>query len=199
MSLPAPIRSHADLCARIRGGDECAFRELFEAYYAPLCRYALRLTGDRDASEDLVQSLFGRLWQQRETWVVRGNVRAYLYEAVHRRAMDEWRAFRVRQSYVAAELHEAEAHEADVAGTWPDHLSECADLQAACTRAAADLPPRRRQAFELHRHHGLSYREIGQVMGISPRTVEIHVSQALVAFRKALAAYLSVVLIVSLR
>lgn len=199
MPLPDRLPHDADVCVRIRHGDEHAFRELFEMYYAPLCRFALRLLGDRDASEDVVQALFGRLWERREDWVVRGSLRAYLYGAVHRRVIDQCRAGQVRQQYVVQELHDSASRGTGTIEIGPDQLAECADLRDACERASATLTPRRRQAFELHRHHGLSYREIAEVMGISQRTVEVHVSQALVAFRKALTAYLSVVLMVGLR
>lgn len=199
MSLPDRLPRDADLCARIRRGDERAFRELFETYYVPLCRFATTLVGSRDASEDLVQGLFAKLWEQRETWVVRGNVRSYLYQAVHRRAVDEWRATRVRQLHVDRELHAAPVPERSAPESWPDRVTESTELQAAFERAVAALPPRARQAFDLHCQHGFTYREVGEVMGISARTVEAHVVRALLVLRKALAAYLSVVLLLSSR
>ncbi len=201
MSLPDPLPARdADLCARIRQGDERAFRALFERYYVPLCRYGTTLIGNPDASEDVVQGLFVRLWEQRDVWIVHGSVRGYLYQAVHRRIVSEWRATRVRQEHADRERREATPRGTDAASRpecWPDASAQHAELEAAYERAVAALPPRRRQAFELHRQHGLSYREIAEVMGITPRTVELHVGHALLAFRKALAAYLSVALFLS--
>ncbi len=191
------VVQEADWSARIGRGDERAFRELFDVYYAPLCRYAITLMGDADAGEDIVQALFIWIWEHRETWHVRGNLRSYLYRAVHTRVVSRWRAMRVRDAYTER-MQADEAIEVSRDG-WPDRAAQYAELQAAYWRAVATLPPRGRQAFELHRQHGLSSREIGEVMGISARTVETHIGRALLALRKALVPFLAVVLLVMSR
>lgn len=196
MSLPDPVRPSADLCARIRGGDERAFRELYETYYVGLRRYATTLLSNQDAGEDIVQGLFARLWTERERWVVRGNLRSYLYRAVHARVVSHWRATRVRQRHVQDELAGAAAGAASAAESWPDAIAQRAELVEAYARTVSALSPRAREAFELHCQHGLSCREVGEVMGISHRTVENHVGRALLALRMALAPYLAVALVV---
>jgi RNA polymerase sigma-70 factor (family 1) len=198
MPLPEPHRprssvTDADLCARMRQGDEHAFGLLFERYYVPLCRYATTLTGNADASEDVVQALFVHVWARRDTWVVRDSIRGYLYQAVHRRIVSEWRAARVRRRHASTER----GQDATDAGSWPDARTEQHEVDAAYRRAVAALPDRARQAFELNRHHGLTCREIANVMGISVRTVEVHVGRAVIALRKALVGYLAIALAVS--
>lgn len=199
MSLPHPVRSDTDLCARIRRGDERAFRELYETYYVALRRYATSLLGNRDAGEDIVQGLFARLWTERESWVVRGNLRSYLYRAVHTRVVSHWRALKVRRRHAEYEVATMAPGGASAPESWPDHAMHQTELATAYAREVAALAPRAREAFELHCQHGLSCRETADVMGISHRTVENHVGRALLALRKALGPYLSVVLILSLR
>jgi DNA-directed RNA polymerase specialized sigma24 family protein len=46
----------------------------------------------------------------------------------------------------------------------------------------------------LHRGHRLSFAEIGRALGISPRTVEVHLARALKLLRRRLAPFLSVIL-----
>jgi RNA polymerase sigma-70 factor (ECF subfamily) len=41
------------------------------------------------------------------------------------------------------------------------------------------MPQRRKMVFELHRKHGLSYKEIAQIMDITRKTVENHMGKAL--------------------
>lgn len=195
----------SDWSTRIGLGDERAFRELFDTYYEALCRYATTLTGDPDASADLVQAVFVWIWEHRAEWKVRGSMRGYLYRAVHSRVVSGWRALRVRETHAAS----VQADEAGALGgggevavarhVWPDQAAQYAELQGAYWRAVATLPPRGRQAIELHQQHDLSCREIAQVMGISPRTVEAHIGRALVTLRRALAVYLSVALIITSR
>src|SRR5688572_15723797 len=116
--------TRADLCARIRRGDERAFRELFDAYYVPLCRFATTLLGSRDAGEDVVQGLFAKIWEQRATLAVRGSVRSYLYQAVHRRVIDEWRAGRVRERHVERALRSMAAAGGSAPESWPDSFAQ---------------------------------------------------------------------------
>ena len=52
----------------------------------------------------------------------------------------------------------------------------------------SDLPPRRREAFQLSRYEGLSHEEIAQVMNLTSRTVSNHIMLALVYLRKRLRA-----------
>jgi DNA-binding CsgD family transcriptional regulator len=59
-------------------------------------------------------------------------------------------------------------------------------LQAAAADAIAALPPRRREVFRLARLDGLSYREIAEVMGLSPQTVANQMSRALTELHEAL-------------
>lgn len=201
MSLSSPVPlADADLCARVRRGDERAFRLLFERYYVPLCRYGTTLLGNPDVSEDVVQTLFVRIWDRREEWSVRSSVRGYLYQAVHRRIVSERRAARVRAEHAERERRNATA-ELGVRGAEnsPESRVQHSELEAAYERALTALPPRRRQAFELHRQHGLTYREIAEVMDIKPGTVELHIGSALLALRRALVPYLSVALLFTIR
>ena len=47
-----------------RGGGKELFRELYEAYYAPLCLYAFRFVREMPAAEDIVADIFAALWDR---------------------------------------------------------------------------------------------------------------------------------------
>ena len=57
------------------------------------------------------------------------------------------------------------------------------DLADAMTRVVAQMPPRCRQVLTMLRQRHLSYTEVGAVLGISPKTVEIHMARALAILR----------------
>src|SRR5690349_5164745 len=89
------VSSH-DCTQRIRDGDEAAFEAMFRTHYDGLCRYIAGYLGSRDAAEDVVQGVFARIWDDRAHWVV-GDLQHYLYAAVRRRAITQFRRAAVRR------------------------------------------------------------------------------------------------------
>jgi len=65
-----------------------------------------------------------------------------------------------------------------------------AEFERAVKRAIAQLPQRCGEVYALSREQYLSYAEIGDVLGISPKTVEVHMGRAFKLLRKHLAPYL---------
>ena len=179
-SNPSLLSSH-DWTERIRAGDEVAFEAMFRTHYDGLCRYVAAYLGSRDAAEDVVQGVFARIWEDRAHWVV-SDVPHYLYAAVRRRAMSQFRRATVRRR--AAPLLALEAGRAAAAP--PDAEFEGEELRRRLERALTALPPRTRAAFVLSRGEGLSYAEVASRMAISPKTIGVHISRALSVLRKAL-------------
>src|SRR5207247_8958961 len=106
-SSPSLVSSH-DLPQRIREGDEAAFEAMFRTHYDGLCRYVATYLGSRDTAEDVVQGVFARIWEDRAHWAV-GDPQPYLYAAVRRRAMSQFRRAAVRRRAVPLLAVEAAA------------------------------------------------------------------------------------------
>ena len=172
------------LLARMRSGDTAALDLLLEQYWAPLVTYSGRLLNSHDMAEDVVQEAFIRLWEHRERWSLEGSVRALLYKITRNVALDERKRLLRRQARVAAGRREA----APTVATPADHL-EGAELRRAVEAAIAALPPRRREVFILARYDGLPYKQIAEVMEISPQTVANQFSRALDDLRRSLASF----------
>jgi RNA polymerase sigma factor (sigma-70 family) len=64
-----------------------------------------------------------------------------------------------------------------------------AETVVAVRQAIGRLPDRCRLVFTLHREQGLTYAEVAEVLGISPRTVEVQIGRALKSLRKGLASH----------
>jgi len=177
-SSPFLVPSH-DWTERIRAGDEAAFEAMFRTHYDGLCRSIATYLGSRDTAEDVVQGVFARIWEDRAHWVVY-DLRHYLYAAVRRRAMSQFRRTAVRRRAVPLLALEG------AAAALPDAEFEAEELRQRLERALTALPPRTRAAFVLSRSEGLSYAEVASRMAISPKTIGVHISRALTVLRKAL-------------
>lgn len=68
-----------------RGGEIAAFRELFDRYYAPLCRFAEFWLRDRASAEEVVLDVYTHVWQHAAELRITVSVRAYLFRAVRNR------------------------------------------------------------------------------------------------------------------
>ena len=168
----------------LRASDPSACTALFRALHAPLLRYAARLTGDEEAAYDVVQDAFIKLWEHRASLDPAQSVRAYLYTIVRNTAFNH----RAQQQRRRAQLDRMEPPEP------ADRLDDDLDARELKKHLHAwidELPPRRREAFQLSRYHGLSHEEIAGVMGLASRTVTHHIMLALQHLRDRLAAYQS--------
>ncbi|HEX6536180.1 MAG TPA: RNA polymerase sigma-70 factor [Gemmatimonadaceae bacterium] len=188
MTLPYAAPLDTELIARIRAGDESAFERLFHRYYRELCVFASRIDRAGGAAEEIVQEVFFRIWTRREQLLPVESLSGYLYAAVRNVALnrlarakteDRWRASSQLDALDARA--EAPAADADIRET---------EMSIAIHRAIGQLPPRCREAFLLRRQRQLSYAEIAQVMGTSPKTVEIQIGKALRLLRQSLAEWL---------
>ncbi|HEX7070858.1 MAG TPA: RNA polymerase sigma-70 factor [Rhodothermales bacterium] len=173
----------AEWSRRIRKSDAAAYRALFEELHVDLLRFAWRFTLDEEAARDVVQEVFLKIWQIRETLDERRSLRALLYTMVKNRSLNYRRSRR------------DEERPAEVGSVWEpmdevdlEEQSEAEMLEKRIHRWIDELPDRRREAFILSRYHGMTHEEIAGLMGLTPRTVNTHIVLALKDLRGKLDA-----------
>ena len=173
-----------------RAGDPDAFEAIFRLYYERLCAFAEGYCGSADAAEDLVEDVFMRLWEQRERCVGCSPLKAYLYAAVRNRGLRLIRHLRVVRRSAELFGDDDQPPGMGTSGAAPDEGAYCDALAEAARYAVERLPERSRQAYVLHREHGMSYAEIAAIMGVSVKTVENHLARAVRSLREALSGWL---------
>jgi RNA polymerase sigma-70 factor (ECF subfamily) len=177
----------AALAERVRAGDAAAFEALFQRFFRRLHAFAESYVGDSETAEDLVADVFVRVWERRAEWQLRGGPRAYLYGAVRNEALAH-----VRRRRMLQRAHASAAADERRPGMGAD--LQARELAEAIELAIERLPERSREAFVLHRRHGLSYAQVAEAMEISPRTVEVHIRRAFQALRADLGGFLALLL-----
>lgn len=134
--------------------------------------YALRILGDVDEAEDAVQQVFAAIIERCDELEI-DNFRFYTYRALRNEAVS-----RLRRSERTTSLDEA-----------PEVSEETIDTSvrdALLWQQIDRLPERRREVFLLSKRDGLSNKEIAEELGISVKTVENQMTQALRTLRDAL-------------
>lgn len=176
------MRSDSDRIRRIRQGDKQEFENLFRSSYISLVRYAKTFVKDHDASEEIVQDLFFRLWQDRQNLRIKSSLTGYLFRAVHNRALHNIEHQKVVSRHAGEIAAGTELTAEPVTETI--YYNE---LQAKVAGVMERLPERCSLIFRMSRFEGLKYNEIADKLAVSIKTVEADMGKALREFRKALA------------
>jgi RNA polymerase sigma factor (sigma-70 family) len=149
------------------------FARLFSESRKALGRYVRKLVGSRDAAEEIVQEAFLRTYVQGDK--VRAP-RAFLFSIARNLAFDRKRHERIAATESTDDVESLMRPEPST----PLEDLLVADEASRLLKEAVDrLPPRCQVAFKLKVFHGFSYREIGEQLGVSEKTVEKHVAQGL--------------------
>lgn len=172
---------------RVRNGDESMFESIFFHYYERLCNYAITITKSKEYARDTVQDVFLKIWRNRADWEINVSLKAYLYKSVYNQALNLLARQRTHREFsYTLHMEKNSLYSADSFTNYENELLTGIDkvrshdhLIKKIWCLVGIMPERRRQVFELHRKHGLTYSEISGVMEISIKTVENQMSQAL--------------------
>lgn len=171
-----------EIIRRIREGDVKEFESLFRSSYVSLVRYARIIIKDQDTSEEIVQDLFCKIWQDRKKLNIESSLNGYLFRSVHNRCLHHIEHLKVVEKHAEEmSLRQPERQEN------PADILQYAELQGRIAMILENLPERCGQIFYMNRFEGLKYSEIAEKLSISIKTVEANMGKALREFRKELA------------
>ena len=162
------------------GADE-GIQRLFHCYHALLCSHAVRFVSSRAIAEDIVSDIFYEFHVRQLHQTITTSYRAYLFASVRNRAFDYVR----REVRCNASLEQAD-HVSLPSAQEPDSITHYEDLYRDVEIAIDAMPVKRRQIYLMHRFEGKKTLEISGELGVSIRTVEAHLYQALRQMREQL-------------
>jgi RNA polymerase sigma-70 factor (ECF subfamily) len=165
------------LVARVRRRDMQAFEALYDAHHRIVYGVALRVLGDAHGAEDVLQSVFLKLWNSPELFRG-GSFGAWIVRVTRNRALDLLRSRATRNEGELPEaLPENEALE-DVAFS---------RIDAARVRAAlADLPAEQRVPIEMGFFDGITHEEIARRRNVPLGTIKTRIRSGLRKLRAVL-------------
>lgn len=157
------------LVSLVRRGDMAAFKVIFHQHSEKLCKWAWKITNDKQAAEDIVQEFFIYYWQNKETLFFRPSFLSYAYRAVYNSSLN---FVRDNNKFVYATInHESLVEE-------PKHNEEEVLREALVMDAIGKLPPACKKIFYMAKFENKSYAEIAKQLNISENTVRTQVSKA---------------------
>lgn len=188
-------QSDEQLLALYVGGELTAMEVLLERHEKPLFNFVLRQIGDRARAEDLLQETFLRLVEHAGTFEGHARLRTWLFRIARNQCIDEGRR-RVHRKHPS--LDAAQGADGDGASLY-DRIGEkgptaersavSREVGAAMTHAVTALPEEQREVFLLRQVQQLSFKEIGEITGVTENTVKSRMRYALERLQSALAEY----------
>lgn len=175
------------LLSAVQLGDLKAFDTLFRKYYPMLCAYGHRFVDLEDAEEIVEDSLLW-IWENRDTLVIESSLNSYLFKMVYRRALNKLAHIDATQRADTRFYEEMQEMLQDT-----DYY-QVEELTKRIEEAVAALPESYREAFVMHRFRDMSYKEIAETLGVSPKTIDYRIQQALKQLRVDLKDYLPLLL-----
>src|SRR5512139_392622 len=137
-----------------------------EAVVPRLRRYAIALTGNREAADDLIQDTLERAWRKRGLWQPGSDLRAWLFTVMHNVHVNGVRSIRPMESLDDSEQG-AERMNAMPAAACADSGVVLSELRAALAR----LSEEHRQVILLVGLEQMSYAEAALVLDVPIGTV----------------------------
>jgi RNA polymerase sigma-70 factor, ECF subfamily len=169
------------------GGSQSAFEQIVRRYQRPVVSLIARLTGDRALAEDLAQETFVKAFRSLAAFDTARRLSSWLFRIAHNTAVDAMRRSRPPPGSIGArDLGSGAGPNEPSMPPSPDPVEQ-RELGLALEAALAELRSDQRAAIVLRYENGLSFDEIGMVLGIPEVTARSHVHRA----RKELARLLT--------
>jgi RNA polymerase sigma-70 factor (family 1) len=157
--------------------DMKAYEQLYALLFNRLHRFSNAFVKSNEAAEEIVSDVFIKLWQIRTQLADIRNLKVYLYTITRNFS---YNYLTRHYKKVVLSLNDADP-DALVALDDPETLCISADLVEKIRAAIRQLPPQCRIIFQLVREEGLQYKEVAEVLHVSPLTVR---NQVAIATRK---------------
>jgi RNA polymerase sigma-70 factor (ECF subfamily) len=169
------------LAARIRQNDKNAFKTLYDRYSRKIYFFSLKHLNNASEAEELVQSVFINVWENRRSLNPDNSVKSYIYKAAVNYIINYLRKKTIRAGYIESELNKSDKY-SDI--TYEQVFFQ--DLESSINSIVGTLPAQQQKIFSLGRTGGLSHEEIARRMGLSIRTVENQMYRSVQLIRKIL-------------
>lgn len=170
---------------QIGKNNQKAFKDLYCLFFARLFNFAILYVHKKELAEELVNDVMVKVWNKRQTITNIQNFETYLFVAIRNHSLNYLSTY---SSYHIA--IEPEGEQAKVINlNDPQKELEWKEISFQLDKTIDNLPDQCRTVFKLIREEGLRYKQVAEILNISPRTVETQLFRAIKKLDKVIQAY----------
>ena len=166
--------------------DARAFEILFSFCYPKLLNFCLLYVHRKEPAEEVVSDIFVKCWMDREELQHVQNPEVYLFVAVKNQALNYLKRFSHYHMVSVGEIDTSDM----LNSLHPEKDVERRELLFRLNQAITLLPRQCQIIFRLIKEDGMKYKEVAEILHISPRTVQTQLFRAIAKLRLTLRPYL---------
>lgn len=166
--------------------DSTAFESLFASHYPRLLNFCLLYIHQKEAAEEIVSDIFVKCWTSRASLHHVINPEVYLFVAVKNHSLNYLKRF---SNHRMVGIGEANADQL-INSLYPEKELEKNELFFKMNQAIDSLPRQCRIIFRLIKEDGMKYKEVAEILHISPRTVQTQLVRAIDKLRQVMRPYI---------
>jgi len=163
----------------LQKGSISAFERLFEQYSQKLYHFSFSYLKSESESEDLVQEVFLKIWENRANIKTGTSFQSYLFTIAFNSIRKSFNN-KARQNKFRTDLLEFLSVENSSLENYPDFEALLSKLDSIIEQ----MPERRKEIFLMRKKRGMAIKDIAEKLEISPKTVENQITEAMNQLRK---------------
>jgi RNA polymerase sigma-70 factor (family 1) len=166
------------LVEMLRKGDIDAFNSLYKRYSRKLYAFGLKYLRSTEESEELLQSVFFKIWENHKILKKDSSFKSYLFTIAYNDICNTFRKRNYQQKFISDYRYENSQASLETENSI-DYNSVLELVEKAVNR----LPEKKKQIFLKSRNEGKSTKEIAEEFGLSHGTVDNYISESLKSIR----------------
>ncbi|VAW20864.1 RNA polymerase ECF-type sigma factor [hydrothermal vent metagenome] len=162
------------LLKKFKKGDHESFEKIFNLYSKSLFRFSLSYLGSKEAAEDVVQEVFLKIWNNRKGIKLGTSFKSYLFTITLNSIRKHFNKLSRSNELKHDILYDFSENKPGFDGHpgYQELLDKLDDL-------IKQMPEKRKEAFVKKKIEGKSLKEISEELGVSTKTVEYHITEAM--------------------
>ena len=171
---------------QIARGQQRSFEDLYRLFFARLFNFALLYVHKREIAEEVVNDVMIKIWSRQQTLMQIQNLETYLFTAVRNQALNYLSKYSGYHMALDPDAEQA----AIINLNDPEKELEWKEIHFRLNQVIDALPEQCRTVFKLIKEEGFRYKQVAEILNISPRTVETQLFRAIKKLDKVIALYL---------
>ncbi len=151
-----------------------SFQQLFEYYSVPLYKFAIGYLKSKEFTEDLVQEVFLKIWDNRENLKTNTSFQSYLFTIALNSVRKHFNHLSKQTEFKHQILTDLSENQYDL-----DKNLDYESLLDKLDEFISQMPEKRREVFIKKKFEEKSLKEIAEELSVTTKTVEYHITEAM--------------------